>query len=154
MNRIEVEISEREIRLSEIDWEALQRPDCGASDVFFGMVRNRNHGREVLGVSYDAFEPLARRELHKISEEALRSELPNAHGTVFIRHRTGNLKVGEVSVVIAVFTPHRAEAFQVCRKVIEELKKRAPIWKKETYRDGESEWLQGHALCSSHGGGV
>jgi molybdopterin synthase catalytic subunit len=55
--------------------------------------------------------------------------------------------VGEVSVLIVAHTPHRAEAFQVCRYVIEELKKRAPIWKKEFYQDGETEWLKGHALC-------
>jgi len=145
LNRIEIEISDQEINLSKVDWPGLKRPDCGASDVFFGMVRNRNHGREVVAVQYDAYVPLAKAELRRISEEALLSA--KTEGTILIRHRTGKLKVGEVSVLIVALTPHRTEAFQVCRYVIEELKKRAPIWKKEFYQDGETEWLKGHALC-------
>jgi len=145
LNRIEIEIHDREINLSQVDWPGLQRPDCGASDLFFGMVRNRNHGRDVLAVQYDAYVPLAKAELRRISEEAFL--MAKTEGTILIRHRTGKLKVGEVSVLIVALTPHRAEAFQVCRYVIEELKKRAPIWKKEFYQDGETEWLKGHALC-------
>ena len=145
MNRIEVEISDSEITLDVLNPGEFVRPDCGACDVFFGMVRSRNHGRDVTAVSYDAFVPLAKAELRRIAEEALLNS--NTMGTVLIRHRTGKLRVGELSVLIAAFTPHRAEAFQVCRDVSEELKKRAPIWKKEFYNDGETEWLKGHALC-------
>jgi molybdopterin synthase catalytic subunit len=145
MNRIEIEVSEAPLDAGNLDVSSWIRPDCGACDLFFGTVRARNHGREVIAVSYDAYVPLARRELQRIAEEALTQA--GTHGTVVIRHRTGKLGVGELSVLIAVFTPHRAEAFQACRYVIEELKKRAPIWKKEFYRDGETEWLKGHALC-------
>ncbi len=145
MNRIEIEIGEGEIQGGALDFSSFVRPDCGACDVFFGMVRKQNHGREVTAVSYDAYVPLAKAELQRIAEEAL--ENASTPGTVVIRHRTGKLLVGELSVMIAVFTPHRSEAFLACRYVIEELKKRAPIWKKEFYKDGETEWLRGHALC-------
>jgi molybdopterin synthase catalytic subunit len=144
-NLFEIEVGEARICEANLDLSRYIRPDCGACDVFFGTVRSRNHGREVLAVSYDAHVPLARAELLRIAKEAL--EQAGTRGTVVIRHRTGKLAVGELSVLIAVFTPHRDEAFRACRHVIEELKKRAPIWKKEFYQDGETEWLKGHALC-------
>ncbi|MBU6152798.1 MAG: molybdenum cofactor biosynthesis protein MoaE [Bdellovibrionales bacterium] len=145
LNRIEIEVSDSPIGADSICLQEFIRPDCGACDLFFGTVRGRNHGKDVVAVSYDAFVPLARAELRRIGEEALGAA--NTQGTVVIRHRTGKLAVGELSVLIAVFTPHRAQAFEACRFVIEELKKRAPIWKKEFYRDGETEWLKGHSLC-------
>jgi molybdopterin synthase catalytic subunit len=144
-NLFDLEVSDALIGAQEFDFTKHIRPDCGACDVFFGTVRSRNHGREVRAVSYDAYVPLARAELKKIAEEALESA--KTRGTILIRHRTGKVLVGEISVLIAVFTPHRDQAFQACRYVIEELKKRAPIWKKEFYQDGETEWLKGHALC-------
>lgn len=120
-------------------------PAHGACLVFSGVVRNRNHGRTVTSVSYDAFAPLCTQTFSEISDEA-RRHCPGAR--ILLIHRVGRLEVGEVSVLLAVSTPHRAEAYQISRYVIENLKTRAPIWKKETYVDGESEWLQGHALCS------
>jgi molybdopterin synthase catalytic subunit len=91
---------------------------------------------------------LARKVLREISISALQRN--GGKGSVLVWHRIGTLRVGEVSVLIAAHTPHRAEAFAICREVIEELKLRAPIWKKETYADGETGWLRGHSLCS-HG---
>ena len=143
---LDIRVSDEPIHLSSINWESLSREECGAGNSFFGMVRNRNHGRDVSAVAYDAFVPLAEKTLQEICNEAF-SQF-GSKGSIFIRHRTGKLQVGELSVVIVVHTPHRDEAFKVCRYVIEELKVRVPIWKKEFYTDGETEWLKGHALCS------
>jgi molybdopterin synthase catalytic subunit len=142
----DIQVSDEPIHLNSIDWESLSRDECGAGSSFFGMVRNRNHGRAVSAVAYDAYVPLAEKTLQDICQEALQQF--GGKGSVFIRHRTGKLLVGELSVVIVVHTPHRDEAFKICRYVIEELKVRVPIWKKEFYMDGETEWLKGHALCS------
>lgn len=124
---------------------AMGQAGHGAVAYFFGAVRDRNHGRQVTAVSYDAFAPLAARTLEAICEEARRSWGEDL--VIHVRHRTGKLRVGEVSVAIGVSSVHRDEAFQASRYVIEELKKRVPIWKKEYYVDGETRWLRGHALC-------
>ena len=119
----------------------------GASCEFLGRVRSVNFGRPVEAVHYDAFVPLAVKTLREIAVGALREV--GTEGAVRIQHRTGPVGVGESSVWIRVLTPHRDEAFRVCRLVIERLKHEAPIWKKEVYTDGETEWLKGHSLCSS-----
>lgn len=125
--------------------QQVEHPTCGATTLFLGCVRSPNHGREVLSVGYDAFEPLAEKEMIRIAEHARDAIEPKLR--VAIAHRVGTLRVGEVSVAIAVATPHRDEAYRASRYVIEEIKVRAPIWKKERYVDGETEWLKGHALC-------
>ncbi len=117
----------------------------GGEVVFRGLVRNVNHGRQVSALSYDSFVPLAEATLREIAAEAgsrWGEELCFA-----VIHRTGRLEIGEAAVVVAVSSKHRQEAFAACEYMIAELKMRAPIWKKEHYFDGESEWLQGHALC-------
>ena len=124
--------------------------DCGhgAQNVFFGAVRAVNAGKKVIAVAYDAFEPLAMRTLEDIAGEAQRkwgSDLK-----VYVAHRTGRLEVGDVSVGIGVSARHRDEAYQASRYIIEQIKERAPIWKKEFYENGETQWLKGHALCQ-HG---
>jgi molybdopterin synthase catalytic subunit len=102
----------------------------------------------VEAVAYDAFQPLAEKVLGEISEEA---RLKYANDLkVVLQHRTGKLKVGEISLAIAVSSRHRDEAYEASRYIIEELKQRAPIWKKEYYTDGETDWLKGHALCGHH----
>lgn len=124
----------------------VEAPGNGAATVFIGTVRNRNQGRDVVGVSYDAHEIMARRSFREICEEACR------HGPrglrLYVTHATGRLPVGGISIVIAAASPHRDEAFAACRYVIEQIKRRSAIWKQEHYTDGDSEWLQGHALCS------
>jgi molybdopterin synthase catalytic subunit len=147
-SKTDVKVTPDPIALSDVNWESLRTSGDGACNIFTGAVRNRNHGREVRAVEYDAFVPLAEKILAEIARESLKKA--GGSGSVYLRHRTGRLEVGEVSVLIVVHTPHRAEAFAVCRRVIEELKVRVPIWKKEYYSDGESGWLQGHALCA-HG---
>jgi len=129
--------------------EFVADPEHGAIDSFVGAVRDFNMGRKVLGVSYDVFEPLAEGLLHKLCEE-VRDKF-DGRINIYISHFKGRLDVGGVSVIIAVSTPHRAESFDACRMLIEELKHRIPIWKQEHYVDGDSEWVKGHALCQHEG---
>ena len=112
----------------------------GAVLLFRGIVRNQNEGRPVDHLDYDAYVQMAEKTLAEIVSEAReRWEV----GEVRVVHRIGRLEIGEASVAIAVASPHRDGAYQASRYVIEELKRRAPIWKREGYVDGESEWLPG-----------
>lgn len=119
-------------------------PACGAVTSFIGAVRRTNLGRDVVGVSYDVFDALAQTVLRDIAEDAAKAD-PAMN--VYLVHHKGRLEVGGVSIIIAVSSPHRAEAFAACRKIIEDVKHRAPVWKQEHYVDGDSDWVQGHALC-------
>ncbi len=126
-----------------IDTDALIRlvrtDACGAVVSFAGVVRMRSDDdRPVDGLSYEAHETLAEHEFERIANEA-RDRFGACE--IAIAHRTGSLRVGEVAVAVAVACAHRARAFDVCEYVIDELKARAPIWKKEHYVDGTSEWI-------------
>ena len=112
----------------------------GAVLLFLGTVRNVVEGRAVDGMRYDAYEAMAQAVLADIARE-----VSERYGTdrLAVVHRTGALKLGETSVAIAVSTPHRAEAYAANRDVIEEIKKRLPVWKKEHYVDGASAWVEG-----------
>ena len=112
----------------------------GAALLFVGVVRNHADGRPVSGMRYDAYVDMARRELQSIAQEAA-GRLGSDR--VAVEHRTGELAIGEVSVVIAVSSPHRAESFDAARYVMEEIKKRLPVWKKEHYQDGSEVWVEG-----------
>lgn len=113
----------------------------GAALLFVGVVRDRNEGREVGHLEYSAFSAMAEKVMEEIAgEAAARWET----GRIAVVHRIGRLELGEASVAIAVASPHRDAAYQASRYIIEELKRRVPIWKKEGYREGESEWLPGH----------
>lgn len=141
-----IHVSIREDGLSIDEAQRFVADDAhGAFNSFVGMVRARNLGRDVLGVSYDVFEPLAIATLQRLCE-TVRDEY-EGRINIFIAHAKGRLAVGETSVIIAVTTPHRAESFAACRALIEALKHEAPIWKQEHYTDGDSEWVQGHSLC-------
>ena len=146
---IEVEMSEDELSVSRL--LSGTASDCGAEALFIGKVRDHQGGRKVVAIEYDSFVPLALEVMSGIMQDA--RERWGKQLRVRIVHRTGRLLVGDVCIFIRVESPHRAEAFSACRFMIEEIKKRAPIWKKEFYEDGESEWVQGHALCqhASHG---
>jgi molybdopterin synthase catalytic subunit len=123
-----------------------EAPGNGAAVLFIGSVRNRNHGRDVIGVSYDVHEAMATRSFQDICAEACGRGPAGLR--LYVAHAKGRLPVGGLSVVIAAASPHRDEAFKACRYVIEQIKHRSTIWKQEHYVDGDSEWLQGHALCS------
>lgn len=112
----------------------------GASLLFLGVVRDHNDGRSVGGVRYDAYEEMATKVLAEIVEEAALSAGTDRLAAV---HRVGELDVGDVSVAIAASSPHRAEAYEASRYIIEEIKKRLPVWKKERYSDGVEEWVDG-----------
>lgn len=112
---------------------------CGAVVSFAGIVRDRSDDdRKVTGLSYEAHERMAVDEFSRIAEEA-RSRFGPCE--IAIVHRTGDLRVGEVAVAVVVASPHRARAFQACAFTIDQLKARAPIWKKEAYLDGSGQWI-------------
>lgn len=112
----------------------------GAVLLFLGNVRNHNEGREVVGIRYDAYRAMAERVLAEIAREAAARLGTDRLAVV---HRIGELGIGETSVVIAVSSPHRAEAFDAARYTIEEIKRRLPVWKEELYPAGEARWLDG-----------
>src|SRR5947207_6860845 len=110
----------------------------GATVLFVGTVRDMNDDAPVSGLDYTAYNAMAERELAAIvSEAASRWKTPD----VVVEHRVGTLNLGEASVAIAAAHPHRGEAFEAARHIIEELKKRLPIWKREHYADGRAEWV-------------
>jgi len=110
----------------------------GACLLFLGVVRDYNQGRAVAGLEYEVYRGMAETTLAAIGAEA-----SHRFGTdrVTILHRVGELQVGEVSTAIAVATPHREEAYEASRYIIEEIKDRLPIWKREHYLDGDSDWV-------------
>ena len=118
--------------------QRVSRGANGATVLFLGTVREVSDGREVTGIEYSAYRSMAERELRKIVDEAAGLSDSN---DVAVEHRLGELAVGECSVAIAVAHPHRARAFEAARYVIEELKQRVPIWKREQYVDGTREWV-------------
>ena len=120
-------------------YDAVRRPDCGAVALFVGTVRNHHDGKAVTRISYSAFKEMAEKEFAKIATEAAARWKT---GAFYLAHRTGPLRIGEASVVIAVSSAHRAEAFEACRYAIETLKKTAPIWKEEFYDTGKA-WISG-----------
>ncbi len=129
--------------LSEpLQLEPLSLPGSGARLVFEGHVRCVNEGREVIALEYEAFGELAESEGDKLIAEAMERFSSSSGRCV---HRVGRLDIGEIAVIIEVLSPHRQSSFDACRYVIEELKARVPIWKKEIYAEGDSGWINAHA---------
>ena len=126
---------------SEIDARALVRtvlrPEDGACVVFEGLVRNHHDGHAVDSIFYDAYRPMAEKELDKVVV-GVRAEFPAV--AVAVVHRLGDLRVGDASIVIVCTSPHRAEAYEASRAVIDRIKRTVPIWKKERGPGGE-EWV-------------
>jgi molybdopterin converting factor subunit 1 len=116
---------------------AVRGPDAGGIATFTGMVRARSQGRDVSRLEYEAYGEMAEQVFRQLCEE-LERELPGVR--LAVEHAVGTLAVGDVAVVIAAAAPHRAEAFRACQAMIDRLKERAPIWKKETGPDGTS-WV-------------
>jgi molybdopterin synthase catalytic subunit len=110
----------------------------GATVLFLGTVRDSNDGRAVSGIEYSAYRSMAERELAAIVGEAA-GEFDTTD--IVVEHRVGTLGLGEVSVAIAVAHPHRGPAYDASRYVIEQIKRRVPIWKRELYADGTREWV-------------
>ncbi len=124
---------------------AVEGPAAGAVTTFVGLVRDHNANRKVLWLDYEAYGPLAEKALTLIVDEA---QTRWAGARMAIHHRTGRLEIGEASVVIAVATAHRADAFSACRYAIERIKQIVPIWKHEHFEGGEV-WIEG-ATADAH----
>lgn len=118
---------------------AVSDPEHGGLATFLGCIRREDAIRPVVAIEYQAYEELTERELADVAAEA--TARFGAH--VACVHRTGRVAVGEPSVAVAVSAPHRPAAFAACRYVIDELKVRAPIWKRMRYADGATEWIDG-----------
>ena len=117
----------------------------GASLIFKGTVRNINDNKKVTGITYDSHDAMVLKSFEQIYNE-IDHKLKIKDKAVYIEHVKGYLDLGEISIIIAVACPHRAEAYELSRYIIEEIKKRSPIWKKEHYENNESEWLKGNPI--------
>jgi molybdopterin synthase catalytic subunit len=117
----------------------------GASIIFTGTVRNINENKEVIGMTYDSHDELVLKSFKEIYKETT-EKLKILDKAVFIEHIKGYVRLGEISIIIAVACKHRDEAYVLSRYIIEEIKKRSPIWKKEHYKNEQSEWLKGNPI--------
>jgi molybdopterin synthase catalytic subunit len=118
--------------------ESVRRPNCGAVATFLGTVRDLTGDQVTIGLDYEACPGMVDKTMSEIEADT-RSRWPV--GEIAMVHRLGHLEVGEISVAIAVSCPHRAQAFEACRHAIDRLKELVPIWKKENWADGRTEWV-------------
>jgi molybdopterin synthase catalytic subunit len=128
---------------------AVASPGMGGTVVFLGTVRRSAEDGDVAAIAYSAYPEMAAQELDRIVAEAA-SRWPLAR--VALRHRVGEIPTGEASVAVVAAAPHRAEAFAAARFVIDETKRRAPIWKKERLASGAARWVEGQAPAGEGGG--
>ena len=119
--------------------------EFGASIFFTGTVRSHNNNKSVIGITYDSHDELVIKSFEEIYKEADK-KLNIEDKAVFIEHAKGYLNLGEISIIIAVACKHRDQAYVLSRYIIEEIKKRSPIWKKEHYTDNKSDWLKGNPI--------
>lgn len=138
-DRIDIRISDRPLE-QEACLEFVRDDSCGGICVFIGTVRNSTGGKQVTRLDFSAYRPMALKEMQKIGEECLRDF---GIFRISIHHAVGELTVGDIPVVIAVSSPHRAQAFAACQYAIDRLKQTVPIWKKEYFHDGEV-WVNAH----------
>ena len=119
----------------------------GASIFFIGTVRDVNGNKKVTGITYDAHDEMVIKSFEEIYQEAS-EKLKIVDKAVFIEHTKGYLGLGDISILIAVACKHRDQAYVLSRYIIEEIKKRSPIWKKEHYEDQSTEWLKGKSIIN------
>jgi molybdopterin synthase catalytic subunit len=126
----------------------LTDPRDGAQVAFLGVVRNHHQGREVLRIDYEAYEPMALKELRKITEG-----VAAGHGleNVIVVHRFGRHEIGDASVAVVIGSPHRVAAFAAVQEIMDRIKRDVPIWKKEYFADGTIEWVLADKLMRSEG---
>ena len=120
----------------------VRRDESGAVAVFLGVVRDNSRGRRVLYLEYDAYPEMATRVMREIAEETM-ARWPITD--IAMQHRTGRLEIGETSLLIAVSSPHRKEAFEACHHLVDRFKEVVPVWKKEVWESGEV-WIEGEPL--------
>ena len=133
---IDVQISDQPLSIDAC-YATVQDPSCGGICLFVGTIRNHNKGEDVSRLEFDSYDGMALKEMRKIGEEAL--EIHDLKSVV-LHHRKGTLAIGDIAVIIAVNSVHRKAAFAGCEWVIDRLKERVPIWKKEFRGDG-SFWI-------------
>lgn len=137
-------ISDKSIDINLLNKELINSR-AGAFVCFEGRVRNHNEGIEVTSLEYEVYEELAVKEAGRIVEEAKEKfDILEVVGV----HRQGHLEIGDIAVWIGVISEHRGSAFEACRFVIDEIKRRLPVWKKEHYKHKQSKWVN----CSEHHG--
>jgi molybdopterin synthase catalytic subunit len=123
--------------------DAVQRDECGAVNLFYGIVRNNSEGRDVERLEYEAHESMALKKLREVADET-KQRFPDI-SEVGIWHRVGTLEIGETSLLVAVASPHRKEAFEACHWCVDRVKEVVPVWKKEHWAGG-SAWVEGHVV--------
>ncbi|WP_235985936.1 molybdenum cofactor biosynthesis protein MoaE [Acinetobacter baretiae] len=115
-------------------------PECGGIGVFIGTVRNHHLGREVDGLKYTAYTPIAEKMIRQIE-----TEICQKYAVPYVRviHRIGRLAIGDKAIIAIAYAAHRVEAFQACEEAVERVKHEVPIWKEEFYSDGTHQYVQG-----------
>ena len=141
-----IDVKKKKLTLSEAE-RFISSSDFGASIYFTGTVRNQNNNKNVIGITYDSHDELVLKSFTEIYNRA-DEKLKIKDKSVFIEHAKGYLNLEEISIIIAVACKHRDEAYVLSRCIIEEIKKKTPIWKKEHYADNQSEWLKGNPLVN------
>ncbi len=136
---IDIQISANPLSIDSC-YSAVQSPAAGGNTLFVGTVREQTKGKAVIKLDFEAYEPMAIKEMQKIAATIVK-RWDAIH--VSIHHRVGTLQIGEIAVIIAVATPHRAAAFAACQYAIDTLKETVPIWKKEFFQDG-AVWVAAH----------
>lgn len=129
-------------------YDTSEQPECGAVLTFAGTVRNHHMGRKVIKLAYEAYEEMALKEIEKIAMEC-KGEWNDVR-KIQVVHRFGEMGVCEPSIFISVSSPHRKEGFEALRFLIDRIKRDVPIWKKEFYEDGETDWLHPEEGCCAH----
>ena len=144
MFHAKIKDSKKKLLITEAE-NFISSSNFGASIIFTGTVRNQNNDQNVTGITYDSHDELVIKSFEEIYNE-IDQKLNIKDKSVFIEHAKGYLSLGEISIIIAVASKHRDEAYVLSRYIIEEIKKRSPIWKKEHYTNNESAWLKGNPI--------
>ena len=139
-----IDLKKEKIEVSKAE-EFVSSSKFGASLIFKGTVRENNDNKKVTGITYDSHDAMVIKSFEEIYNE-VDQKLKIKDKAVYIEHAKGYLRLGEISIIIAVACPHRAETYILSRYIIEEIKKRSPIWKKEHYENKDSEWLKGNPI--------
>ena len=139
-----IDLKKEKIEVSKAE-EFVSSSKFGASLIFKGTVRKNNDNKKVTGITYDSHDAMVIKSFEEIYNE-VDQKLKIKDKAVYIEHVKGYLRLGEISIIIAVACPHRAETYILSRYIIEEIKKRSPIWKKEHYENEDSTWLKGNPI--------
>ncbi len=123
--------------------DAVRADESGAVTLFYGVARNNNEGRAVRALEYEAHDTLAEKKLREVGDEVLKRFDITGIG---VHHRTGHIEIGETSLLVAVSSAHRREAFEACQFAVDRIKETVPIWKKEIWVEGGGDWVAGHPV--------